>query len=165
MQNKVSIIILTGNTQTRKVLELYLSEFEHFEVLDKFADYTEIYDTLAMFDKSVLIVDVSDNFDSKLDFISNVSQNIHNCKIAVLSDNPSVDLIVRVMRAGAREFLPLPLIKTEFIEALSRINESQVKAKGCDSVFARGGVDLRNDEYIVYNSNQCTIRYLIELNA
>ena len=124
MQNKVSTIILTGNTQTRKVLELYLSEFEHFEVLDMFADYTEIYDTLAMFDKSVLIVDVSDNFDSKLDFISNVSQNIHNCKIAVLSDNPSVDLIVRVMRAGAREFLPLPLIKTEFIEALSRINES-----------------------------------------
>lgn len=48
---------------------------------------------------------------------------------------------------------------------MSRINESQVKAKGCDSVFARGGVDLRNDEYIVYNSNQCTIRYLIELNA
>ena len=124
MQNKVSIIILTGNTQTRKVLELYLSEFEHFEVLDKFADYTEIYDTLAMFDKSVLIVDVSDNADAKLEFISDVTQNIHNCKVLVLSDNPSVDLIVRVMRAGAREFLPLPLIKTEFIEALSRINES-----------------------------------------
>ena len=124
MQNKVSIIILTGNTQTREVLELYLSEFEHFEVLDKFADYTEIYDTLAMFDKSVLIVDVSDNADAKLEFISDVTQNIHNCKVLVLSDNPSVDLIVRVMRAGAREFLPLPLIKTEFIEALSRINES-----------------------------------------
>lgn len=46
---------------------------------------------------------------------------------------------------------------------MSRIDESQVKSKGCDSVFAKGGVDLRNDEYVVYNSNQCTIRYLIEL--
>lgn len=46
---------------------------------------------------------------------------------------------------------------------MGRINESQVKSKGYDSVFAEGGVDLRNDEYIVYNSNQCTIRYLIEL--
>lgn len=46
---------------------------------------------------------------------------------------------------------------------MSRIDESQVKSKGCNSVFAKGGVDLRNDEYVVYNSNQCTIRYLIEL--
>lgn len=46
---------------------------------------------------------------------------------------------------------------------MGRIDEQQVKSKGCDSVFARGGVDLRNNEYIIYNSNQCTIRYLIEL--
>lgn len=124
MQNKVSTIILIDNNQTRNVLELYLKEFEHFELLDKFPEYMEIFDTLSSLDKSVLIVDVSDNADAKLEFISDVTQNIHNCKVLVLSDNPSVDLIVRVMRAGAREFLPLPLIKTEFIEALSRINES-----------------------------------------
>lgn len=46
---------------------------------------------------------------------------------------------------------------------MSRITENQVKSSGFDSVFAEGGADLRNDEYIVYNSNQCTIRYLIEL--
>ena len=46
---------------------------------------------------------------------------------------------------------------------MSSINEDKVKSKGYDSVFAEGGADLRNDEYIVYNSNQCTIRYLIEL--
>lgn len=48
---------------------------------------------------------------------------------------------------------------------MSRIDERQVKAKGCNSVFAKGGVDLRNNEYMVYNSNQCTIRYLIELTC
>ena len=46
---------------------------------------------------------------------------------------------------------------------MSKIDESQVKAKGCNSVFAKGGADLRNNEYMIYNSNQCTIRYLIEL--
>jgi len=30
-------------------------------------------------------------------------------------------------------------------------------------VFAKGGADLRNDEYIVYENNRCTIKYLIEL--
>lgn len=46
---------------------------------------------------------------------------------------------------------------------MSRIDETQVKAKGCNSVFAKGGADLRNNEYMIYNSNQCTIRYLIEI--
>ena len=124
MQNKVPTIILTDNDQTRSVLELYLQEFEHFDVMDKFVEYTEIYDILSTLDKSVFIVDISHNPDAKLDFIGDVSRDIHNCKILVLSDSPSVELIVRVMRAGAKEFLALPLIKTEFIDALSRINES-----------------------------------------
>ena len=46
---------------------------------------------------------------------------------------------------------------------MGNINEQKVKQQGCNSVFAQGGADLRNDEYIIYNSNQCTIRYLIEI--
>lgn len=32
-----------------------------------------------------------------------------------------------------------------------------------DSVFAQGGADLINNEYMVYQSSQCTIKYLVEL--
>jgi poly [ADP-ribose] polymerase len=32
-----------------------------------------------------------------------------------------------------------------------------------NSVYAHGGADLRNDEFIVYNTAQCTIKYLIEI--
>jgi poly [ADP-ribose] polymerase 2/3/4 len=40
-----------------------------------------------------------------------------------------------------------------------------LKAKGeYDSLFAKGGIDLVNNEYIVYKSEQCTIKYLVELN-
>ncbi len=31
------------------------------------------------------------------------------------------------------------------------------------SLFARGGVDLLNNEYIIYNQSQCTVRYLVEV--
>lgn len=41
---------------------------------------------------------------------------------------------------------------------------SNVLAKdGYDSVFAKGGADLRNNEYIVYNSAQCTVSHLVEI--
>ncbi|WP_291726699.1 ADP-ribose polymerase [Bernardetia sp.] len=33
-----------------------------------------------------------------------------------------------------------------------------------DSLFAKGGIDLLNNEYIIYKENQCTIRYLVEIH-
>lgn len=45
-----------------------------------------------------------------------------------------------------------------------QLSEEQLRKKGnYDSLFARGGADLINNEYIVYNEAQCTVRYLIEL--
>lgn len=45
----------------------------------------------------------------------------------------------------------------------SRLNNSKVRTAGYDSVYAKGGADLRNDEYIVYEEGRATIKYLIEL--
>ena len=46
-----------------------------------------------------------------------------------------------------------------------RINESNLDSfcKGAHSVHAHAGTMLRNDEIIVYNADQCTIKYLIEI--
>lgn len=43
------------------------------------------------------------------------------------------------------------------------LSKSVLDREGYDSVFAQGGVDLRNNEYIVYAGQQCTISHLIEL--
>jgi len=45
------------------------------------------------------------------------------------------------------------------------LNETNLKKKGAhyDSLFAEGGADLVNNEYIVYNQQQCTVRYLVEV--
>jgi len=47
----------------------------------------------------------------------------------------------------------------------SSLNERKIKSDGYDSVFAKGGADLKNNEYITYNSAQSTIRYLIEIKS
>jgi poly [ADP-ribose] polymerase len=44
------------------------------------------------------------------------------------------------------------------------LTEENLKKKGnYDSLFAEGGADLKNNEYIVYNQAQCTVRYLVEV--
>jgi poly [ADP-ribose] polymerase len=48
---------------------------------------------------------------------------------------------------------------------MTRIDKKMVNAKGYDSVFCRGGHDLRNDEFVIYDASRCKIKYLIELTA
>jgi len=43
------------------------------------------------------------------------------------------------------------------------LNKRKLQTDGFDSVFAHGGADLRNNEYIVYDTPQCTVKYLVEL--
>lgn len=43
------------------------------------------------------------------------------------------------------------------------LNESKLKSEGFDSVYAHGGIDLKNDEFMIYNSSQCRIKYIIEI--
>jgi len=47
----------------------------------------------------------------------------------------------------------------------SSLTHESLRRRGAyDSLFAEGGADLRNNEYIVYQSDQCTIRYIVELS-
>lgn len=49
--------------------------------------------------------------------------------------------------------------------AAPRLNKKQISSEGYDSVYAKGGADLRNNEYIVYDSRQSTISFLVEISS
>jgi poly [ADP-ribose] polymerase len=43
------------------------------------------------------------------------------------------------------------------------LSQAQMDKEGFDSVFAHGGIDLRNNEFIIYKAEKCTVRYIIEI--
>lgn len=45
----------------------------------------------------------------------------------------------------------------------TKLTHDKVSAKGYDSVFAKGGWDLINNEYITYQTEQTTIEYLVQI--
>ena len=144
---KISALILSDEISTNEVLKLFISEYDNIDLLESSRNYTEILDILSnTVGKSVFIVDLSNNKQEKLDLILRISQQCPDCSILALSDNPSVDLIIKIMRAGAKEFIPVPIIKNEFIEALNKLiykfNEPKKNNK-CKiiSVFSnKGGI-------------------------
>ena len=147
MSENISTIILSESESTKEVLRRYLKEFGKFDCLEEIKDFSEIYNTLSSLSKSLLIVDVSSDFAKYKDFITNLSAAAPNCKIVAISDNPSVELIVKLMRAGAKDFLAVPIIKTEFLHVLEKIyeqlNDSNTRENKCRviTVFSnKGGI-------------------------
>jgi len=119
----IPAIIISEDSNTREVLKLYLEEFGGYELVGGNA--------------ALAIVDVSQNTAAMLDLISQME-----CNVMAVSDKPSVDLVVNVMRAGAKEFISLPLIKTEFFAALSKLqdNKKQSRCKVLTVFSNKGGI-------------------------
>lgn len=144
--NKIFTVILSDEFSTSEVIKLFAGEFENLEVCQE-NDYPEAYKKIANYQgKSILLADLSTYKQQKLELILKVTKECKSCKVLALSDNPSVDLIIEIMRAGAKEFVPIPIIKSEFFESvnklLSEFNETK-KTNNCKiiSVFSnKGGI-------------------------
>lgn len=145
--NKISTIIVSEEFSTSEVLKLFIGEFDNLDLVENLQNYNDIFNKLiSLKEKSLLIVDLSTNKQQKLDLILKISRECKNCKVLALSDNPSVDLIIEIMRAGAKEFLPIPIIKNEFFDAVNKLIlefGEQKKYNKCKiiSVFSnKGGI-------------------------
>lgn len=144
--NKIFTVILSDEFSTSEVIKLFAGEFENLEVCQE-NDYSEAYKKIANYQgKSILLADLSTYKQQKLDLILKVTKECKDCKVLALSDNPSVDLIIEIMRAGAKEFVPIPIIKSEFFESVNKLlaefNETK-KTNNCKiiSVFSnKGGI-------------------------
>lgn len=144
---KISTLIFSEELSTSEVLKLLVSEFDNLELLEQASDFSKNFEILSnITDKSLFIVDLSVKKQEKLDLMLKISQQCPNCKILALSDNPSVDLIIQIMRAGAKEFLTVPILKNEFFDAINKLIsqlEEPKKINKCKiiSVFSnKGGI-------------------------
>ena len=144
MADNISAIIVTKNSSLRQLLDSYLQEIGCFDILDDFENSSELYNTMSSLAKVLLIVD----FESVPNFlIGKYAQDIPGCKIMVIKESPDVDFIVRTVRAGAKEILSYPLIKSEFVESVNNLKirfnddlQTQNKCKTITVFSNKGGI-------------------------
>jgi pilus assembly protein CpaE len=112
------------------------------------AHYPAMYEigTFAEAGFDVVLVELDSNPDAALDVIEGVSSAIP-ATVMVYSSASDTDLMIRCMRAGAREFLPMPTLVSSMADALGRASARRRpahpvnKAGGRFCVFwgAKGG--------------------------
>lgn len=136
MTNQIPTVIIDTEAQSRELLKLYLKEPDGIQVTGEFDDIVAGYNAILEERPSIVIIDISHKTELALDIINKISTNHKTCKIAVTCSAYSTETIIKAMRAGAREFLPKPLIKEDFVIALNKI-KAQVSGGHCEDKKCR----------------------------
>lgn len=123
MTNQIPTVIIDTEAQSIELLKLYLNELGYIQLAGEFNDIMTGFNAIMENRPSIVIIDISHKTELALDIISKISTNHKTCKIVVTSSGYSTETIIKAMRAGAREFLPKPLIKDDFVTAMSKIKE------------------------------------------
>lgn len=126
MTNQIPTVIIDTEPQSIEVLKLYLKDLDYINVVDEFDDIVEGYNVVLETRPAIVFIDISKKTELALDIITKIASSHKTCKIIVTSSNYSTDTIIKAMRAGAREFLPKPIIKEELFSSLSKLKEQIV---------------------------------------
>jgi len=124
--NQIPTVIIDTEEQSIEVLKLYLKDLDYIHVTEAFTDIIAAYNAILEARPSIVIIDISKKTELSLDIISKISVNHKTCKIIVTSSDYSTEFIIKAMRAGAREFLPKPILKDDLRLALNKLKEQVI---------------------------------------
>lgn len=117
----IGTIVISESDSTVELLKSYIDEVGKFNFLAGTSDFSKAYDAVKELSSAFLIVDISGYQEQALNFVSKVTSDFPYCTVVTVSDKPDMDIIVRTMRVGASDFIPMPFIKEVFINKLNMI--------------------------------------------
>ena len=120
----LTFLILSNNTEASNELRAALSSGPNTRLLAECNSHDRLMADLSLLRPSALIVVLSqENPDKEFILIKNVIASHPQTAVITASIDSSSSLILRSMRSGAHEFLPLPVDSNEFRTVVERIKE------------------------------------------
>lgn len=119
--SNVLSVALIGPTEVRRKSIASALATLHGSVTREYAFYPEMDDVARLLEAEydVIIVELDNNPEYALELVENICGN-SSVTVMVYSEQISPDMLVRCMRAGAREFLTHPITATSVAEAMVR---------------------------------------------
>jgi pilus assembly protein CpaE len=124
MTQPLSFVILSTGTNTFKEIRGALQEAEGgARLLAGGDDPEQVYEQIVHLRPSAAIITLGPNLEQGLALIERLTNEAVPTALICAARDASPELILRSMRAGAREFLRLPIIKEEFQTVIARTSE------------------------------------------
>ncbi|HEY0079319.1 MAG TPA: AAA family ATPase [Pyrinomonadaceae bacterium] len=123
MSNTLTFVILSTGLDTLKELRSALALSDHTRLLAGGDDAEQLFPEIQRLRPSAAVITLGSEPEAGIRFVERISTECPQTAIICASRDASPDLILRSLRAGAREFLRLPLIAEEFQTVLERTAE------------------------------------------
>ena len=143
MSNVIRLAIVDPQDGTREDLKSMLLGMDRVWLEAECSRYEFFSDVVAQTEPDIGIVSIDADPEKALALVEQLNETAPKCSVLVTSTSTDGDLILRAMRAGAKEFLTQPVNLDDMVQALERINDRRsnrgdVKSRG-SSVIAVAG--------------------------
>ena len=143
MSNVLRLAIVDPDDSSRESLKSMLMGMDMIWLEAEASRYEFFADVVAQTNPDIGVVAIDSNPDSALQLVTRLSENSPECAVLVVSSSNDGNLILKSMRAGAKEFLPLPVRLEDLLAALGRISERRFgkgdsKPRGCQVLAVAG---------------------------
>lgn len=143
MSNVLRLAIVDPNDSTRESLKNMLLGMDAVWLEAECSRYEFFADVVAQTHPEIGVVGLHSDPEKALQLLERIRTSSPECSMLVVSDSSDGQLILRAMRAGAKEFLTLPLRFEDLVAALERIGNlrsgaSGGKSRACSTIAVAG---------------------------
>ncbi len=148
MSNVLRIALVDPNDASRDALKSMLLGMDTVWLEADCSRYEFFQDVVEQTSPDIGVVSLDTDPDKAIDLIQRLSQDAPDTAVLAASENTDGHQILRTIRAGAREFLTLPLTNDDLASSLERVSQqkfgaSEGGARACSVIAiagATGGV-------------------------
>jgi pilus assembly protein CpaE len=123
MSNVLRLAIVDPDDSSRDMLKAILMDMEIIWLEAEASRYEFFADVVGQTKPDVGLVVIDSDPEKALELVSRMGDESPDCSVLVVSSSNDGDLILRAMRAGAKEFLTKPVRIQDFMASFGRISE------------------------------------------
>ncbi len=143
MTQVLRLAIVDPKDTTRDALKSLLLGMDRIWLEAEASRYEFFADVVSQTHPDVGVVSLDADPDKGLDLVAQLHKLSPECSILVVSSSSDGSLILRAMRAGAKEFLTHPIKLEDLLTALDRITTQRYgkgagKSRGCTTIAVAG---------------------------
>lgn len=123
MTEQISVVVLSTGLENFKDIRRALTAEPRVQLLAGGNDADQLYEEIVRLKPAAAIIALGPNADHAVRFIERLHAECPNTALISAAQDASPDLILRSLRAGAREFLRIPISADELRTVLDRISD------------------------------------------
>jgi pilus assembly protein CpaE len=122
MSNVLRLAIVDPSDNSRNAIKNMLLGLEIVWLEAECSRYEFFSDVIAQTKPDIGLVCIDSNIEKAIKLMETIRDNTPECNLLVVSGSSDGQVILRAMRAGAKEFLTLPVRVEDLVAALNRIS-------------------------------------------